>query len=1014
MSGWIDDAKADTNDIGDLAETLGLERKRKTVECPQCGGRHSDGKLTGYIGRNNLIHCRRGCKTLDVVGLVAVQRMMAPGSPEDWRELQAECAALGLCAPPRDIADDAIRRLQRRAKSAKWQMQAKRALREAEAKRIRAAQLPDVAGQIKQARAQTQASTIEAFARDVRRMPDAIAQGIASVAFEGIVDATDLPCSWARRWRRKVQGARVLAFPVYGADGVTRSAALRRSDGLAFKLRGGRRVKSLNLYNADTGGGMDNWPGIAQDEGEPLRCRSFGAVPAGVDRAIVDGCALWLAEGEIDAMALRGFLAAEDLPGVVIGADGVGQLPNIARVAAYYAKGRTLQVVMVSDRDSDPMKQAPAARALTSIRAIFPSALHLDITDVADDLADVLDVDKALARGTNGVAELRARVAHLQRFPDARMWTIPHTADATARRLPDLDLAELRGRVTAIRASMGTGKTYQAERLTEQMVNAGGTVVAVAPTQALARGMAQRLGLPLYSDTTGRIRDSAVFCINSLGRFDGAPSLLIIDEFEQVNAAITQGTVPHFEGDKSARGTGRDLDPSIDVHQCLYEMVRHAAGAGGAVMVCDATLSDASVALLNTWAPGRVDVIEHLVEAVGCVVMAPTQDDALAIAMQGAASGLRIGFMTDRKGNVEGIAHALEAAYPEDHSVRTYTGTSLEGRKADLRDPRSAWGKGQPGAPSAVVCSPVVGSGVDAEAVDLVVCEFHGTIDAAACMQMMGRFRGSTRFVVYASEGAPRGARAADYATVQAEFEGRAQSAEQATSRFLEARRRRAPSRWCRNEPDALHMESCMSVEIVRAGDDGEPGNDCVLDIPKWDFAWQELFVLAEPVTIQPGDRVRLNCDFDNSMANQPVVNGEQLTPRDVEWGEGTLDEMCYASLTRAQRWTPALSGQTQCAGVGACRAECDDPESLTCIAQCIGEDRSCGQCMIGALAQCGVPACLTALTDARSCITDCLMFGGDPDACMAQACPVIYADLDACLTTAVGEDGCPGIAACE
>lgn len=201
-----------------------------------------------------------------------------------------------------------------------------------------------------------------------------------------------------------------------------------------------------------------------------------------------------------------------------------------------------------------------------------------------------------------------------------------------------------------------------------------------------------------------------------------------------------------------------------------------------------------------------------------------------------------------------------------------------------------------------------------------------------------------------------------------------------------------------------------MSVEIVRA--DGTDA--CVLDIPKWDFAWQEMFVLAEPITIQPGDRVRLSCSYDNSLANQPVVNGEQLSPRDVGWGEGTLDEMCYASLVRAQRWSPEVAAQGECAGVGACRAECDDPESLRCVARCVGEDRSCGQCMIGALARCGVPACVNALTEARACLTDCLMFGGDPDACMDQACPQVYGDLDACLANATADAGCPGVAACE
>ena len=34
-------------------------------------------------------------------------------------------------------------------------------------------------------------------------------------------------------------------------------------------------------------------------------------------------------------------------------------------------------------------------------------------------------------------------------------------------------------------------------------------------------------------------------------------------------------------------------------------------------------------------------------------------------------------------------------------------------------------------------------------------------------------------------------------------------------------------------------------------------------------------------------------CEYDNSAAHQPVVDGAQLAPRNVTWGEGSLDEMC-------------------------------------------------------------------------------------------------------------------------
>lgn len=200
-----------------------------------------------------------------------------------------------------------------------------------------------------------------------------------------------------------------------------------------------------------------------------------------------------------------------------------------------------------------------------------------------------------------------------------------------------------------------------------------------------------------------------------------------------------------------------------------------------------------------------------------------------------------------------------------------------------------------------------------------------------------------------------------------------------------------------------------MSLEIVRA-----EGDDCLLDIPKWDFSWQELFILKEPAVIQPGEKVRLSCTFDNSPGNQAVVNGEQGQTRDVAWGEGTLDEMCFASLTRATDYDPATLGAATCAGVGDCLAKCDDPDSLYCVARCLGSDVTCGQCLVGALAQCSVPSCIDQLEAARNCITHCLLFGANPDACMRQDCPAEYDAVEACVGVATEGGTCDAaMAAC-
>jgi len=72
---------------------------------------------------------------------------------------------------------------------------------------------------------------------------------------------------------------------------------------------------------------------------------------------------------------------------------------------------------------------------------------------------------------------------------------------------------------------------------------------------------------------------------------------------------------------------------------------------------------------------------------------------------------------------------------------------------------------------------------------------------------------------------------------------------------------------------------------------------DCLLDIPRWDFRWQGAYRLAAPVTAGPGDLLSITCHWDNSAATQPVENGVQEPPRDLNWGEGTDDEMCVGFL---------------------------------------------------------------------------------------------------------------------
>ena len=64
-------------------------------------------------------------------------------------------------------------------------------------------------------------------------------------------------------------------------------------------------------------------------------------------------------------------------------------------------------------------------------------------------------------------------------------------------------------------------------------------------------------------------------------------------------------------------------------------------------------------------------------------------------------------------------------------------------------------------------------------------------------------------------------------------------------------------------------------------------------DIPHWDFHWQGGYALKTPKAVGSGDSISIECHWDNSAANQP--HGE--VPHDLNWGEGTEDEMCLAFL---------------------------------------------------------------------------------------------------------------------
>ena len=92
-----------------------------------------------------------------------------------------------------------------------------------------------------------------------------------------------------------------------------------------------------------------------------------------------------------------------------------------------------------------------------------------------------------------------------------------------------------------------------------------------------------------------------------------------------------------------------------------------------------------------------------------------------------------------------------------------------------------------------------------------------------------------------------------------------------------------------------MHMRG-RSIRVDLAQPTGT--TECLVNIPNWNFHWQQAYWYVAPLRTQalgPGrtTQTTLRCGYDNSQANQPVIDGMQAAPHDLHWGEGSDDEMC-------------------------------------------------------------------------------------------------------------------------
>lgn len=199
-----------------------------------------------------------------------------------------------------------------------------------------------------------------------------------------------------------------------------------------------------------------------------------------------------------------------------------------------------------------------------------------------------------------------------------------------------------------------------------------------------------------------------------------------------------------------------------------------------------------------------------------------------------------------------------------------------------------------------------------------------------------------------------------------------------------------------------------ISATVKKVGGD----DMCGLHIPSWDFDWQLSYQMPSdaPLVIEPGDSLEISCRYDNSAENQPVVDGVQIEPRDVAWGDGSLDEMClmYATLVAANTTSSSTEGGA-CASTSECFANSDG--SYTALMACEETTSACAVCPLQNALTCGIGACLLALADDRECLTDCVLsvnaFGGSMDRCLRGTCGEAYDAVRECADPVFAAGGC-------
>jgi hypothetical protein len=90
-----------------------------------------------------------------------------------------------------------------------------------------------------------------------------------------------------------------------------------------------------------------------------------------------------------------------------------------------------------------------------------------------------------------------------------------------------------------------------------------------------------------------------------------------------------------------------------------------------------------------------------------------------------------------------------------------------------------------------------------------------------------------------------------------------------------------------------MHERGSKGMLAIQRADGS---TECLLQIDDYDYHWQGDYYPSEPVRIAPGDKLYVECHFNNSADHQRVINGRPEEPRDLNWAEN--QEMCVGFAT--------------------------------------------------------------------------------------------------------------------